>query len=197
MNQQRFIEFMKRLIHDADKKVLITGIIRSNDLDAIEQKVREIRQRKKIEAVINQLLAVTSDKFFYKNPDFGSKEDLITGMANDLLDKGIVGYDYLNDVFYRENISSTAFNQIAVPHTLTMNANQTMISIALFDKPFNWGGKRISIVFMFAIHPEDRRMFHFIFDNLISLLLNDENVRLLKDCGSYAEFIEKIPSIKE
>ena len=182
---------------DADKKILITGIIRNNELDAIEHKVREIKQKKKIEAVINQLLAVTSDKFFYKNPDFGSKEELITRMANDLLDKGIVGYDYLNDVFYRENISSTAFNQIAVPHTLTMNANQTMISIALFDKPFDWGGKKISIVFMFAIHPEDRKMFHFIFDNLISLLLNDENVRLLKDCENYAEFIETIPYIKE
>ncbi|MBQ6560047.1 MAG: PTS sugar transporter subunit IIA [Erysipelotrichaceae bacterium] len=182
---------------DAEKKVLITGIIRNSELDAIEQKVRQIRQKKKIETVINQLLSVTSDKFFYKNPDFSNKEELITGMVNDLLDKGIVGYDFLNDVFHRENISSTAFNQIAVPHTLTMNANQTMISIALFDKPFSWGGKKISIVFMFAIHPEDRKMFHFIFDNLISLLLNDENVRLLKECSSYAEFIEKIPYIKE
>ncbi len=182
---------------DAEKKVLITGIVRSNELDAIERKVREIRQRKKIETVINQLLSVTSDKFFYKNPECDGKDSLIVRMVNDLLDKGVVGYDFLDDVFYREKISSTAFNQIAVPHTLTMNANQTMISIALFDKPFDWGGKKISIVFMFAIHPEDRKMFHFIFDNLISLLLNEENVRLLKDCDTYEEFIEKIPYIKE
>ncbi len=182
---------------DSEKKILITGIIRNSELDAIEQKAREIRQKKKIETLINQLLSVTSDKFFYKNPEFTGKEDLIIRMANELLDKGIVGYDYLDDVFYREKISSTAFNQIAVPHTLTMNANQTMISIALFDKPVSWGSKKISIVFMFAIHPEDKKMFHFIFDNLISLLLNDENVSLLKECRNYTDFIEKIPYVKE
>ena len=113
------------------------------------------------------------------------------------MDRGIVGYDYLDDVFYRESISSTAFGPIAVPHPLTMNANQTMISVALFDKPVDWGGKKVSIILMFAIHPDDKKLFHYIFDNLISFLLDEENVRLLKSCDSYNEFIKQIPNIKE
>ena len=78
-----------------------------------------------------------------------------------------------------------------------MNANQTMISIALFDKAVDWGDKKVNIVFMFAIHPDDRKLFHYIFDNLISLLLDEDNVRLLKSCNTYKEFIEQIPNIKD
>lgn len=182
---------------DPSRKVVFTGILRDSDLDLIDLKIREIKKKKKIEMIVNHMMAVTSEKFFYKNPTYKDKNSFITALANDLLDRGIVGYDYLDDVFYRESISSTAFGPIAVPHSLTMNANQTMISVALFDKPVDWGGKKVSIILMFAIHPDDKKLFHYIFDNLISLLLDEENVRLLKSCDSYTEFISKIPNIKE
>lgn len=182
---------------DPSRKVVFTGILRDSDLDLIDLKIREIKKKKKIEMIVNHMMAVTSEKFFYKNPTYKDKNSFITALANDLLDRGIVGYDYLDDVFYRESISSTAFGPIAVPHSLTMNANQTMISVALFDKPVDWGGKKVSIILMFAIHPDDKKLFHYIFDNLISLLLDEENVRLLKSCDSYTEFISQIPNIKE
>ena len=182
---------------DPSRKVVFTGILRDSDLDLIDLKIREIKKKKKIEMIVNHMMAVTSEKFFYKNPTYKDKNSFITALANDLLDRGIVGYDYLDDVFYRESISSTAFGPIAVPHSLTMNANQTMISVALFDRPVDWGGKKVSIILMFAIHPDDKKLFHYIFDNLISLLLDEENVRLLKSCDSYSEFISQIPNIKE
>ena len=185
------------LLVDPSRKVVFTGILRDSDLDLIDLKIREIKKKKKIEMIVNHMMAVTSEKFFYKNPAYKDKNSFITALANDLLDRGIVGYDYLDDVFYRESISSTAFGPIAVPHSLTMNANQTMISVALFDKPVDWGGKKVSIILMFAIHPDDKKLFHYIFDNLISLLLDEENIRLLKSCDSYTEFISQIPNIKE
>lgn len=175
--------------------LLITSLLTEKDCNQIEAKLEEIEKHKLKLILINQLLAVTSANFFYRNPDVHTKEELIHLMVEQLYQHHYVGQDYETEVLYREQISSTSFNRIAVPHSLKMSAYATMISIALFDKPIAWGNKQVSIVFLFAINERDMDLFHHIFDHLITLLVEEQHVYQVLQSETYEAFVDKLSSI--
>lgn len=179
-----------------NKKIIISGIINNKDIHRIENKIKEVEDAKNKEILINHLVKITSEQFFYINPDVKYGEDFIRFACTNLIKYGIINENYSEDVLYREQISSTAFNKISVPHSLQMHANKTAISIAIFDKPINWFGKKVEVVFMFAINQADKQVFHFVFDNLVSLLIDDYNIGIIKKCKTYQDFINCIPNIK-
>lgn len=64
---------------------------------------------------------------------------------------------YINDIFDREKISSTAIGfGIAAPHTKSMNIKTPALGFAHFAKPVIWDekGSKIEVFFLIAI-PED------------------------------------------
>ena len=66
----------------------------------------------------------------------------------------------------------------------------------LSERPVEWEGNQINLILLFAINREDRVMFHEVFDNLIVLLLEHENMDLVLHSKSYPEFIDAILSCK-
>ena len=60
----------------------------------------------------------------------------------------------------------------------------------LSERPVEWEGSQINLILLFAINREDRVMFHEVFDNLIVLLLEHENMDLVLRSKSYPEFID-------
>lgn len=180
---------------DTDNYVVITSLLTDKDITNIEQKIAEIEKKKAKQLLINQLLSVTSPDFFYRNPSISSKEALIQQMVERLTANHYVDENYVQEVLYREHISSTCFNLIAVPHSLNMSAHKTMLSIALFDKPIDWGSKKVNLVILFAIHKDDKYIFHNIFDNLITLLVEEQHIFQVIHSKHYHEFIEHIISI--
>ena len=64
--------------------------------------------------------------------------------------------------------------------------------ILLSDKPIAWAEHMVNVVLLFAINREDRELFHEIFDNLIVLLLEYQNLDKVLQSNTYEEFIEAI-----
>ena len=61
--------------------------------------------------------------------------------------RGIVDETFYPQVIEREQLSSTAFGSVAIPHSLTMNANRTGVAIAVNPKGIQWGNNRVHIGF--------------------------------------------------
>ncbi|MDR2073705.1 MAG: PTS sugar transporter subunit IIA, partial [Spirochaetaceae bacterium] len=97
-----------------------------------------------------------------------------------------------DEVLSREHSYSTAYGNIAVPHTMQMNAKKTGMFVLLTGTPIPWGKNPVNIVLLFSVNKESRSLFYDIFDNLIVLLLETPNKAKIMDCETYEAFIRAI-----
>lgn len=179
-----------------DRTLYITGLTNASEFSRISDFLQEVKDREHVERLTNQIINVTNERFFYVDPPVSTRLDIIRFMTKDLISSGIVGYEYEEDVIQRENMSSTAFNRIAAPHSIKLNANKTTISVAIFNKPVSWGNKAINACFLLAINQNDKAVFNSLFDNFIPLFLEEENLLRFLKCRNYKQFIEIAPHLK-
>ena len=115
-------------------------------------------------------------------------------MTKDLSNLNYTGKDFYNDVLNREALSSTAFHDIAVPHSLTAKStHKSFISIALFNEGILWSeDKYVHVVAMIGINDNSRKIFSKFFDQLIHMFDNPANIQKLLNTHDFDEFFNVI-----
>lgn len=176
---------------------VVSPFLTDKDELEIRDKLRRIKLKKKKERLKEHLMHISNPKFFCHNRDFNDETEALNFMTGLMEEEGYVGESFVSEVFERERSSSTAFNHIAIPHSMKMNSKRTGMFVLLNEKSFLWGENMVNIVLLFAINPDERAIFHDIFDNLIVLLLEKANVNKLLDCENYEEFIDEIIGLIE
>lgn len=173
-----------------------TMFISNDDISNIRDSIKIIKEKKKKEIIVSSLQQFIEKKLFRKNFYLDTYQEIIHYLANECLDLGLVNENYESEVLEREELSSTSFsNGVAIPHSLNMSANHSFLSVIINSKPMKWGENNVNIVIMIGTSMIDRDAFKFIFDELIMILYDEENVRRLVKCGSYEEFTEEIASM--
>ena len=102
--------------------------------------------------------------------------------------KGLVTAEFFPHVLEREYASSTAFESIAIPHSVYMEAQRTIISIAVFKEGIFWDNRRVHVVLLAAINEVDRHRFTDIYEGLISLFDSPESYNEIKNVKSFEAF---------
>ena len=173
-----------------------TMFISNDDISNIRDSIKIIKEKKKKEIIVSSLQQFIEKELFRKNFYLDTYQEIIHYLANECLDLGLVNENYESEVLEREELSSTSFsNGVAIPHSLNMSANHSFLSVIINSKPMKWGENNVNIVIMIGTSMIDRDAFKFIFDELIMILYDEENVRRLVKCGSYEEFTEEIASM--
>lgn len=173
--------------------VMITPFLNDKDFESIEEKIQKINLRKKKARLKQHLMQISNPKFFYKNLNIENKQEAIQFMTDIMQKEGYVNSSFYNEIFNREKQASTAFEHIAVPHSMKMDANQTGMFVLLNEKnPIEWDNNFVSIVLLLAIYKEERAIFHDVYDNLIVLLLEKANATKVIESNTYIEFIEAV-----
>lgn len=127
---------------------------------------------------------------FFQNLEFSAKENVIRFLGEKIVDFGIAGDDFIDSVLERERLSSTCFLDVfAVPHSLHMNASRTMVCILTSEKGIPWDEHMIHIVMMIAVHQEDRKKFMELYDGIVRVLENPQNIKQLVSARTPSEFI--------
>lgn len=130
---------------------------------------------------------------FFKGVSFEDEFDTIKFLGNNLCEKGYVPDNYVNYVLERERISSTSFgNLVAIPHPIVMNAFETVISVAILDKPIMWGSHKVQLVFMFSLSEEDRRKLNDLYKHIIQIIERPDGVNYLIKSEDFDNFIWRI-----
>jgi len=138
-------------------------------------------------------MQISDPKLFYKNMEFSGKSDAISFMVEMMQKENYVNENFINEILEREGQASTAFEHIAVPHSLHANANKTGMFVLLNEKrPIIWNDNSVSIVLMFVISKDERAVFHDVYDNLIVLLLDKIKAGIVLESATYMDFIEAI-----
>jgi lichenan operon transcriptional antiterminator len=169
--------------------VCISPFITEHDLTAIRTQIETIQSVKKKTRLFDQLRKISSPEIFCKNKTFKNQDEAIRYISGVMVKHGFVEESFCEEVLAREHSYSTAYGNIAIPHSMRMEAVKTGMFVLITGKPIPWGENQVNIVLLFSVNKETRNIFYDILDNLIVLLLETPNKAKIMECESYEEFI--------
>ncbi|WP_110065824.1 PTS sugar transporter subunit IIA [Cytobacillus oceanisediminis] len=144
------------------------------------------------------LISLFDPHLFQHNIYLNSEFEIIRFLGDKLVQLGFIEKGGIDDIIEREKMSSTSFNNnVAVPHSMQMNALKSAISIVLNDKPVNWGNSSVQIIALIALNKDERSIFRDIYDSFIKIISEPENVYLLLKSNNYDEFINNLLILME
>ena len=148
---------------------------------------------KQIKVYKDKNLKVNFHNFFEKdlfiaNPNLCTKQQVITYLCDKLLTKNYVDDNFEKNVYKREAAATTAFGNIAIPHSVEMEAIKTSVAIAISKKGFQWGKNTVHIVLLLAINKAEQHTFRNLYESLISLFSEDIIIQEIRNCTSFNAF---------
>lgn len=164
----------------ADKKNELMDIIQKT----MKEKKQELLQHE-LQEYLNPALFLVEEK------PMTSKKVLCL-LANTLEEQGYVDASYLPSILAREEISSTAFGNIAVPHAIDVKTLKSGICIYVSKTGIAWENQVVNIVFMLAIHECDKQTFSHIYGALVDLFDRKERMNQLINSKTFPEFCHNL-----
>lgn len=172
--------------------VVIDPFLTDENIDNIRRNVNYLMQNNKYSALKTYHYNFAKPDLFYKNPDFTNKQDAIEKMTINAIAHGFA-YDSLTmNVLQRESLSDTGFNGIAIPHSLCEDVLTGFLSFAICDTPTQWGEKYVYIVLLICVNKYSRKVFTEVFDVLVEVLSEIQNIKELAAATDYDEFLKKL-----
>lgn len=178
--------------------IRISPFVKQDDINAIKLVITRIKKGKTVSYLKKQLMGLFDSRLFERNKYFNDKIEVIRYLGEKMVRLDMVSRGFINDVIKRENLSSTAFNNVAVPHSMQMNAEESSIAILINDNPMNWGDNEgIQVISLIAMNKNKRKIYRDIFDDYIKVLAEPGNAKALSECENYDSFIEKLSQLIE
>lgn len=174
---------------DADRKKIASVV----------DQIRAERMRAKVAASLRGLIkpelfvaAGTGDEVEGRA---ATREEAIHLLAGLLEEHGFVLPTFEQEILRREALSSTAYTRFAIPHTVHLGAKKSAIAVLSAPRGIDWGGVRVSLVFMLAFNKNDADAFYEVFDPLVGMLSDPDKIGRLVGITDYDAFIERICSL--
>lgn len=175
--------------------VTIHPFMTEKDIRNIREHIDRIFAKKRGVALKTYLTSFFHPTLFYKDFTFDDKLDAISLLSKDIIALNYADDSLCSDIIAREQMSSTAFHNVAVPHSLTKSAKKSFISIAINEKPMQWGEHSIQMIAMIGVNEDSRKIFSEVFDELIEILSEPMNVKVLIQSRTFHEFISNLMSM--
>ncbi len=174
--------------------VVISSFINKDDIDKISKGIETVIRRSQQEKFVSSLRLLFKPNCFWVNANFVNDHIAIDVMAQTLIDNHYVDLNYKNELYERESISSSSFNNIAIPHPLVLNAIESTIAVSINQKPISWGSKQVNLVFMLAINESDKVLFKDIFDFITRIVSDDSKLDKILTVKTFVDFLDLLIS---
>lgn len=177
-----------------DKQVRISERLDEADWKNIRRCARNVLRINGEDMDSKRFLDKLSEKIILLDGDFRLKEDVIRFGSGVLQQRGFVSGEFCEDVLKRESITSTSMgNGVALPHGIFENVLVTGICLVRLNKPVNWSGDLVDLVFILALRFSDIRETSDFFRYFYAILNDPKVLSAVRIAGS-AEEIESILS---
>lgn len=174
--------------------VYVSSFFSNKDMLAVSNVIEHIianRTKAKIEA---NLRTMFHKDMFFIDADIKNQMDALSYIGGLLKNAGYVDEDFIDMLYERERISSSAYNNIAMPHPIKMNAKKSVIAVSLHPNPINWNDRSVNIIFLLAISKADRSFYKDMFDFITDVISIEKNLNCLIHAKSFDEFITLLTS---
>lgn len=170
--------------------VLLSPFNMTYEKNKIMDAIIKIENKKKGNIIADNISLYFNPELFYiMNDRTARKEEIIELLADQMISLGYVASDFKEEVWKRENASSTAFMNIAIPHPMKMSAYKTSIAVAICPKGVKWTDSRnVNVIFMIAFNKLDNKHFHELYESLISLVNEQDVISEIKRCKDFDDF---------
>lgn len=178
-------------LSDCDKylSVVLPPLPMHYDKNKIMEAITRIENTKKSQILADNIDFYFSEDLFYLKNYQTNKEEIINELADQMISLGYVHHNFKAEVWKREDASSTAFMNIAIPHPMKMSAFKTSIAIVISPKGIEWTKQHfVNVVFMIAFNKIDNKHFHRLYESLILLFNEPEVMREIKKCKNFEDF---------
>lgn len=183
-------------VPDARMTLVVNPMLTREDLSKIRSAVDSIlaaKRSRRMEGVIRQYLR---PDLFRRNFYAGDRLEMIRALADDCIERGLCDNDFYEDVLQREDMSSTAIgNQVAIPHSFTSTTRDPFFSVVINDRPMAWGDQRVSMIWLIGISQNSRSSFRTLFNDILAILGDTENVSVLMGSTDYDNFIARLEQL--
>ncbi len=163
-----------------------------DQISHIQNTLSKIQEKKQIELLNANLNDYLDQDLFFINNKVKDKYDAITLLCSQLEQQNKVAHSFRNNVLLRENVASTVFGSIALPHSIEMEAYKTSIAILLSKDGIIWDKNTVYITFLLAINKNDCPNFRHLYELFITLFSDSLFIEQIKKAQSYEEFIKLI-----
>lgn len=169
--------------------ILVNFTLKDKDIESITKFLTQISSNK-----TKKSMRFFDKDLFLHLKTIQNKEILLNKMCSKLLEKNFVNNDFLNSVLERESISNTNMNEIfALPHPMSLCANETKVFVTILDKPIIWHKKNtVKIIFLLAINVNDQQHLEHLYDIFIEVINNNKLQHQILKSKSFDEFINTL-----
>ncbi|MFV0479046.1 MAG: BglG family transcription antiterminator [Anaerorhabdus sp.] len=148
--------------------------------------------KKRFEETVQEFI---SEEFYFTDVDCATERQAIEFICDKLIENGIVSEKYKESVLEREQIASTSFNYgFAVPHSLNVPANKTVIAIAQLKQQIKWDQFPVRLVILLAIDEFGQKKLETFFEWLSGITGEPAKLLELLEAKSCDEFIKRMLS---
>lgn len=179
------------------KHVIIHPFLTDRDIQNISDAVMRITAEKRTRALKTYLTTFFDEQLFYKDPPFHNKEEALRQLSMDLCRLDYTKPSFYEDVMARERMSSTAFHDVAVPHTLTKSANTSFVAVVISEEPIPWDDQQVHIIALIGVNEDSRKVFSEVFDAMIDILSEPSSVRKMVQAADFASFIQCLKELMD
>ena len=174
---------------DVPNALVLHPFLTAGDIQALGDRLDKLIKRKQIQRLKSQLMEFFNPSLFYKELPAMSKADLLRKMCDEVERLDYCSSTFYTEVMARETMSSTAFNTVAIPHTLSKEIQHNFISIAISEKGMNWEPQTVHLVALLGVSEASRHLFSEIFDQLVEIFSEPQEVAELAASVSFDQFI--------
>lgn len=163
-----------------NKVVNISPIISDKDVKNIKQACFEAMSHAAINNK-NNLNSLIKSEYIEVITDKVTKEELLKRASDKLYEGGYVAENFIDDVMYREEISSTAIgNGVAIPHGMAANVCKPIVYVLRLTHGIEWGNETVDTVFLLALNFDNIATTKAFFSDLSRMLGSEEKIEKIR-----------------
>lgn len=176
--------------------IIVSPFFTNQDSINLNNKINERTKYKENILFERNLKQIICPDLFLINKQLTTKQETLDFMILKMDQTGYLNDTFKNEVDERELCSSTAFNNIAIPHSMEMRANKTGMFIIISDKPISWDNHEVNLILLLSINRNDRALFNQLFEALTMILTNPKNLNSVLEVSSFQQFIDTLVQCK-
>lgn len=170
----------------------VNPFLTDEDFNKISNSINFLKDKKKKAIVSKKLMYFINEELFFVNPKYKNRDEVINVLSKLLEKEGYVDEKFKDKLFQREEISSSAFDNIAIPHPLAYDSKKSVLAIIISKDGILWDKNKVNFIFMFALNADDHSKFADVFDSITYLFKDTHNEEKLLSIKSFDDFIDFI-----
>lgn len=147
--------------------------------DSSRRDVRRVIDREATESALSYF----SPDLFFSHLELSSREEVITFLCERAAEAVELPDNFEELVWKREQAAATSFgNLLALPHPYEAVSPETFVTVALLDRPVDWGGQPAQAVFLVCVSRDAGTDLEAFYRSMVSLFTNEQSIqRVLGD----------------